>query len=136
MIDFFQNLLHKLEVNSYWAPALSFVITGVVIFIVSFISDFIAKRYLVKIVRLLIKRAHKLVGRSIEKHKIIHRLAHLAPAFAVYLMAPLFDVESIKFGATLVLVLRTLAEIYMIITVCLVIDGLLRTGEEIGRAHV
>lgn len=58
-----------------------------------------------------------------------NRLAHLAPALVIYVLAP-FALEGME---TTIAIIRGATQIYMIIILMLVVDSLLNTVEEIYR---
>ena len=102
---------------------------GVGMIVLSVIAHFVAKRYILSMLTIIISRSKTNWDDAILRRKVLKRLAYLAPAIVIYVLAPvaLADLES-----TIALV-RSATLIYMIIILMLMLDSLLNAVVDIYR---
>lgn len=113
----------------------SFLVLVFIVALLCWIAHFIAKRYVASFINLLAIRAHPVWGKSLEKHKLVRRIASLAPALVIYLCAPAFVITGVKATATFVDVVLLINKIYVIIGVGLCLNAFLDTFEEIYNTY-
>jgi len=95
---------------------------------VAILADFIVKRFIISIIKRLVKRTKNTWDDIFVKRMVFNRLAHLAPAIIIfYSLQYIFDAEG------LVTFLGNLTQSYMVLVVLLVIDAVLNAMHEIYR---
>ena len=98
-----------------------------VILVLSYLANLIAKRVIVAGASRLIKRSSRAWDDMLLKNKVLKRLSHFAPALVIYLLSPLAFPDS----PVLVAFFRNAAFIYMVIIALLVLDAFLNTFHDI-----
>ena len=99
----------------------------VAVLMLSAFADYVAKRYIVSALNFLVSKSKTQWDDAIVREGSLNRLAHLAPALVIYLLAPV-ALESLDLATMLV---RNAVFIYMIVIVVLVLVSLLNTIEDI-----
>ena len=101
-----------------------------VMLVLAYVADVVARRVIVVRVRRLASRSITHWDDHIARHRVLVRLAHVAPAVVIYYLAiPVFaDYPQVQ------LVVRQLSLIYMIAIVALAVDGALNAVTEIVKA--
>ncbi len=120
-------LLEKYDVN---ADVIAYVGLGIdilILLLVAWIADRIAKLIILRIVTAYVKRSKNEWDDLFLERKVFNNLAHLAPAFAVYQLFPLFFQE---FEGLTELLLRG-TEIYAVVVVVMVADSFLNALRDI-----
>jgi miniconductance mechanosensitive channel len=127
MLELLQNWLLNQGLNEGLTFYVARGIAVVAVLVLSFIADFVAKRYIVSALAYVISRSRAKWDDAVLRQKALSRLAHLAPALVIYVLTPIalegLDAV-IAFSISAVL-------IYMIIILMLVLDSLLNTVEDI-----
>jgi miniconductance mechanosensitive channel len=101
----------------------------VAVLCLAFAANFIAKRYILAAARHLISRSRSKWDDAIFGKRTLRRLANLAPALVLYVLAP-----AALAGLDVAIVLvRGALQIYMLLTLMLVLDSLLSAFETIYR---
>lgn len=96
--------------------------------LICFVVDFIARRILLALVASYVKRSRNTLDDIFLEKKVFKALAHLAPAIVVYNSLPfIFDDVAIN-----VILLQKLVTIYIIYMIIVVISKVLRALEHIG----
>lgn len=103
------------------------LIGAVVVLILGAFADHLAKRYIVSALNLLASKSKTKWDDAVVREGGLNRLAHLAPALVIYLLAPM-ALESLDLATTLV---RNAVLIYIIVIIVLALDSLLNAVEEI-----
>jgi miniconductance mechanosensitive channel len=98
-----------------------------IILVLSYLANLIAKRVILAGVSRLIKRSSRSWDDMFLKNKVFKRLSHLAPALVIYLLSPLAFADS----PVLVSFFRNAAFIYMVIIALFVLDSFLNTFHDI-----
>ncbi len=98
-----------------------------IIFVLSYLVNIIAKRVILAGVAKLIKSSSSSWDDKFLKNKVFKRLSHVAPALVIYLLSPLFFPDS----PLLVSFFRSGAFIYMVIIALLVLESFLDTCHDI-----
>ncbi len=132
MLSFFEGWLvgHGVEVES---AAMATTAAGILVVVVlALVADFVAKRVLVRVVVGLAKRSETSWDDVVVGRRVFHRLAHLAPALAIYFFAP--AVLGGDTGAPAII--RAGCLLFMVVAVVSVLDGLINaTVDIVGRSQ-
>ena len=101
-----------------------------VVLVLAYLADVMTRRVVVRYAQQLASRSFSHWDDHIARHRVLVRLAHVAPAVVSYYLAiPVFaDYPQVQ------LVVRQLSLIYMIATVALAVDGALNAAAEIVKA--
>ena len=90
MLEFFYNWLLSLgvepEMAEKWTAPL---LVGLCILVLSVIADFIVKRIALRTLKYVIEKTTTPWDDAFVEHRVLDRLAHLAPAVVIYLLADL-----------------------------------------------
>ena len=127
MLELLQNWLSSFGLNEKMTFYSARLIGAAVVLILSTFADYIAKRYIVSVLRFLVSKSRIRWDDAVVREGGLTRLAHLAPALVIYLLAPV-ALES--FDQAIILV-RNAVLIYMIAIFVLALVSLLNTVEEI-----
>ena len=130
MQNVFENWLVEQGVESGLA---AFGATGtgaVAVLLLALIADLVAKRVLLRAVVSLTERTESTWDDVVAERRVFHRLAHIAPALVIYLLAP--DVLGV--GVTPTTLVRAASLLYMIVVVVSVLDGALNALVDLIRA--
>ena len=124
MLEILTNWMIDFGLDMSTTNMLARGIVLVLIVILSFISYWIAKHFILKGLKSLISRTETQWDDMILKKKVFSRLAHLAPAIVIYLFAPIpfADYDLI------ISLIHGLALIYMIVMGLLALDALLNAA--------
>lgn len=125
------TLLGDLHLPEWLVFTMSFSILTVLISAAAWLGNFIAQRYLVRLLRLIADKAHREWSEIASENQLIFRIGRLVPGLLVHLSAPLYNVETLGFTASLAMVIQNAARIYLVVMVGLIIDAALHTGEMI-----
>lgn len=97
------------------------------VLILAVIADFVARRYILSALTHLISRSETQWDDAILRQRTLKRLAHLAPAMVVFVLAPI-ALEGLAF---LIDLIRGGLQVYMLVILMLVLDSLLNAAEVI-----
>ncbi len=100
------------------------------VLVLAAVANFIAKRYILFVVTHIISTSKSKWDDEILRHRALNRLANLAPALVIYVLAPL-ALEGLDFTIALI---RGGLQVYMLIILMLVLDSLLNAFEVIYRS--
>lgn len=122
-----RSLLEKYEISPEIVAYIGLGIDLLILLLVAWIADRIAKLVILRLVSSYVKHSKNQWDDLFLERKVFNNLAHLAPAFAVYQLFPLFfkDFE----GLTHLLLRAT--EIYAVVVVVLVADSFLNAVRDI-----
>ena len=100
----------------------------IVVLLLAVVADVVAKRVLLRVVLNVAKRTDAEWDDTLERRRVFHRLAHIAPALVIYYFAR----EALQAGvdaqaadALATTMVRSACLLYMIAVIVLVLDGLL-----------
>ncbi len=102
---------------------------AVVVLILSFFADYVAKRYIVSTLSFLVSRSKNKWDDAVVRAGGLNRLAHLAPALVIYVLVPM----ALKDFDLAIILVKNAALIYMIIIVVLALVSLFNAAEEIYK---
>ncbi len=89
------------------------LVLGIIIF--AWLVNFVAKTYIMHIVRKAMTKTRSRWGKILIKFNVFQRLSHLSPALAIYLLIPLIADGSYKWMDTLIHVIRTASMVYIVL---------------------
>ena len=95
--------------------------------VLSLLANFVVKHQFLRVLRFLIERTRTTWDDAVLERKVPQRLAHLAPALVIYLMAPL-PLEGLE---GVVAAVRDAMLIYMILVAVLTVDAFLNAAQDI-----
>jgi len=99
----------------------------VVVLLLSFVANFVAKRYIVSALSYVISRSKSKWDDAVLRQRTLNRMAHLAPAIVIYVLTPI----ALQGFDPAIAIIRDALLIYMIIILMLVLDSLLNTVEDV-----
>ena len=102
----------------------------VVVLLLSFVANFVAKRYIVSALSYVISRSKSRWDDAVLRQRTLNRMAHLAPAIVIFVLTPI----ALQGLDTTIAIIRDALLIYMIIILALVLDSLLNTFEDVYQS--
>ena len=99
----------------------------VVVLLLSFVANFVAKRYIVSALSYVISKSKSRWDDAVLRQSTLNRMAHLAPAIVIYILTPI----ALQGLDSAIAIIRDALLIYMIIILMLVLDSLLNTVEDV-----
>lgn len=130
MIELFESWFSAMEIGAESINFLAHSLALLIILILAVIANYITKRYLISLLNKIVNRTKFEWDDILVKRRVFTNLAHLAPAIVVYLLTPLALAGSEDITA----IVLSIAQIYMIAVVILVIDALLNSVLDIYQA--
>lgn len=127
MLEWMQNWLSAHGVNASLSLYMSYTVAVVAVLSLATAANFIAKRYILSAISLIIERSKSKWDDAILGRRTLKRLANLAPALVIYVLAP-FALAGLDFT---ILVVRGILQVYMLLTLMLVLDSLLNAFESV-----
>jgi len=101
----------------------------VAVLLLSFVANFVAKRYIVSALTYVISKSKSRWDDAVLRQRTLNRMAHLAPAIVIYVLTPI----ALQGLDPAIAIIRGALLIYMIIILMLVLDSLLNTVEDIYK---
>jgi miniconductance mechanosensitive channel len=128
-LELLQNWLVGLGISESLAFYLARGAAFVGVLILSVIANVVAKRYILSALTFVISRSKTEWDDAILRRRVLNRLAFLAPALVIYVLAPvaLAGMEST------IASIRSATQIYMILIVILALDSFLNAVVDIYR---
>ena len=111
-------------------PIVMDLIILVVLLVLAFIANYLAKRFILKLVEHFASKTSTKWDDVLVKRKFFRRLSHFAPALVIYLMSSVFFEND-----TAILVTRRIAEIYMLFVAIITIDAFLSSVVDIYHSY-
>ena len=99
----------------------------VAVLLLSFVANFVAKRYIVSALTYVISKSKSRWDDAVLRQRTLNRMAHLAPAVIIYVFTPI----ALQGLDPAIVIIRGALLIYMIIILMLVLDSLLNTVEDV-----
>ncbi len=131
------DLASPLEMSIAWLASMGLaadvavwsarVLWALLVVLLSLLANFVVKYQFLRVLRFLIARTRTRWDDAVLERRVPQRLAHLAPALVIYLLAPL-PLGGVEGG---VAVLREAMLIYMILVAVLALDALLNAAQDI-----
>ncbi len=129
MIELLREWLVTLGVNVTLAEVIIGAAAVVVVIVLSWLADLVAKRLLLGGLRRLIRRTKKTWDDILLDRRVFDRLAHIAPALVVYYAAQ----HGLADGSMAAVLITRAAVAYMILVGLLVLDSFLTAVVDIYR---
>lgn len=120
--------LSELGTPEWLTAAITITIDVILLALIAFLTDFIARKVLLNIIARIVKRSKTKWDDYFYERKVFRNLAHLLPAFLVYYAFP-FVFDDIP-GS--ILILQKLVQLYIIILVVMVANKALRALEDLA----
>ncbi|MBD3275422.1 MAG: mechanosensitive ion channel, partial [Candidatus Marinimicrobia bacterium] len=130
MIELFESWFSSMNIGAESINFLAHSLAVLAVLILAVIANFITKKYLISLLNKIVNRTTFEWDDILLKRRVFNNLAHLAPAIVVYLLAPIAFAGS----QDLVAIVLSIAQIYMIAVVVLVIDAVLNSVLDIYQA--
>ena len=125
MLEWMQNWLSAHGVNASLSLYTSYTVAVIGVLLLATAANFVAKRYILSAISHLIARSKSKWDDAILGSRTLKRLANLAPALVIYVLAPI-ALQGLDFTITLI---RGVVQVYMLLTLMLVLDSLLNAFE-------
>ena len=122
-----------LDFSVWWAMLASWFTIILGTLVVSYITNLLAKRYLLTFFDRWAERKDSAIGKAITKHHVFQRLSHIIPAIIIYGAIPWIIVDGRPLTAVLAHLVQVFAKIYMVIIMALVLSALANVVEEYYR---
>jgi len=90
MIEILENYLANLWLSAPLAKMISYCIIAVAVVLISFVANFVAKRWIVGTITRIVKKSKSTWDDILVERKVFWRLSHIAPALVIYASARLF----------------------------------------------
>ncbi len=100
------------------------------VLLLSFVANFVAKRYIVSALTYVISKSKSRWDDAVLRQRTLNRMAHLAPAIVIYVLTPI----ALQGLDPAIAIIRDALLIYMIVILMLVLDSLLNTVEDIYQS--
>jgi len=127
MLELLNTWLLDNGINESLAFYLARGVAIVAVLLLSFVANFVAKRYIVSALTYVISKSKSRWDDAVLRQRTLNRMAHLAPAVIIYVLTPI----ALQGLDPAIAIIRDALLIYMIIILMLVLDSLLNTVEEI-----
>ena len=111
-------------------PIVMDLIILAVLLVLAFIANYVAKRFILKLVEHFASKSSTKWDDVLVKRKFFRRLSHFAPALVIYLMSSVFFEND-----TAILVTRRIAAIYMLFVAIITIDAFLSSVVDIYHSY-
>lgn len=122
------RFLSQTGLSEEWIDYLTMALDILLVLILSFLVDYIARKVILRVVSRYVKRSKNQYDDILLEKRVFRSLAHLLPALVIYYSIPFLFDESVS----LIQVLQKLVVTYMIITIMSVGHKFLKALEFIG----
>ncbi len=127
MIAQIKQWLIEMGVTPFWAEVLKLIIAIGIVFIVSYLANQLAKKFISAIVSRVVRKTNIVWDDILLKNKVFHRFSHIVPALIIYYSAPFV----LKGYHEWVKSVNDLVYIYIILMAVLIIAAFLTSLNEI-----
>ncbi|MCX7862736.1 MAG: mechanosensitive ion channel family protein [Bacteroidales bacterium] len=127
MINAIKSWLIEMGVSATWAEILKLLIVIVIVFIVSYLANWLTKKFIAAIVSRIVRKTSFTWDDILLKNKVFHRFSHIVPALIIYYSCPLV----LKGYPEWIAIVRSMVYIYMIVMAMLIISAFLKALNEI-----
>jgi miniconductance mechanosensitive channel len=131
IIERLQPLFMAIGMNKPLAFMASYALLIIGILLLSFIADYLTKRYIQFISRRFLSKSPSRWIRAAVKRKLFYRLSHVAPALVIYASIPLIQLSKVSFTTDLIHFITTATIVYMIAVIVSVIMSLLKVIDDL-----
>lgn len=127
MIIEIKRWLIDLGLSDFYAELLKLVIVILIIFIISYVANFLTKKFIFVFVTRIIKRTTFTWDDILLKNKVFYRFSHIVPALIIYYSSNIV----LKEYSTWITVVKSMVYIYLIVMAMLIISAFLKSLNEI-----
>jgi len=127
MITEVKHWLIDLGLSVFWAEILKLVIVIGVVFIISYLANFLTKKFISVIISRIVKKTTFTWDDILLKNKVFHRFSHVVPALIIYHSSSIV----LKGYPDWISVVKSMVFIYMIVMAMLIISAFLKSLNEI-----
>jgi len=127
MITEVKHWLIDLGLSVFWAEILKLVIVIGVVFIISYIANFLTKKFILVIISRIVKKTNFTWDDILLKNKVFHRFSHVVPALIIYHSSSIV----LKGYPDWISIVKSMVFIYMIVMAMLIISAFLKSLNEI-----
>ena len=127
MLELLQNWFLDQGINESLTFYLARAVAGMFVLLLAAVANFVAKRYILSALTHIISRSKSQWDDAVLRQHTLKRLAHLAPALVIYVLAPI-ALEGLEFAIAFI---RGALQVYMLVIAMLVLDSLLNSAEVI-----
>ncbi len=131
MLDVIQDRLIEVGLQAPVADPLSKGIAFLAVILMSFLADRVVKLILLRWVSVVVSRTASTWDDALLEHRVLQKIAHLAPAIVIYLLAPV----ALEGSTHLILFITHVCLIYMIILGILIVDSFLNAAHDIYNTY-
>lgn len=136
MIFTIQNALENwLNVTGVVAVPLAIFVMIILILLLAWIANAIAKRYLVRLMRLGLSRARSDWADVAIKHRLVAKIAHFIPAIIIHFCAGFLVVPNYAYSQTIASIVEALAIVYALVNVGIIVTAGASTVEGIYNRY-
>ncbi|MBN2597760.1 MAG: mechanosensitive ion channel [Marinifilaceae bacterium] len=112
-------------IAEYWAIILQSLIAIIIVIIIAWICDILAKKVMISIITKLVRKTKTNWDDILLERKVFNKIAHFAPAAIIYFSAGMIDHEGLNNF------IQNGAYVYMIILAIMLIETFLNAGNDI-----
>ncbi|MFA8433014.1 MAG: mechanosensitive ion channel family protein [Marinifilaceae bacterium] len=120
-----KNWLLTEGLTEYWANVLQSTIAVIVVLILAWISDVVARKILISIISKFVRKSKTTWDDIMLERKVFNRISHFAPALIIYFSANMVDYPGLEE------LIQGTAKIYMIVLSLLLMDTFLSASNDI-----
>jgi len=129
MLDWLQNWMSAHGVGEGLSLSMAHAVAAVAVLVLAAAANFVAKRYILSALTHIVSRSRSKWDDAVLGKRTLGRLANLAPALVIYVLAPV-ALEGLDLAVALT---RGALQVYMLVTLMLVLDSLLSAFETLYR---
>ncbi len=130
ILNLINSGLLSLGISPSYVLGLSIFIAIMAIGVVSWLANYIAKHYLVKLMGIVANKLDSNWGQYLDQFRVFQRLSHLAPALIIYYSVPIFNLQGTDAIANF---LRMVSVIYMILITAFTLSAFLSSFATVYR---
>lgn len=127
MIIEIKRWLIELGLSDFYAELLKLVIVVLIVFLISYVANFLTKKFISVIVSRIVKKTTFTWDDILLKNKVFHRFSHVVPALIIYHSSNIL----LKGYSDWIAVVKSMVFIYLIIMAMLIISAFLKSLNEI-----
>lgn len=130
--EYVNNLISQSGIDNDPSNWLRTLLLIAAMIILGFLANWITKKIILNILQRIAKRTKTDWDDVLIKRRVFHKLAHIAPAIVIYLLAPvaLMDLNELVYQ-----VVQVGAKIYIVLNILMVINAFLNAGHDIYQGY-
>ena len=135
MTELIFEFYKELKLSDNLTAILSLTSLFAAICILSWLSDFITRSYIVRLVNQILKKAHPGWTGYVMQRKVVRKLSHLAPLLVFYIASPLFHLDGFEVTESLSSFVRTVSVVLLILAASISVNSFLLAFEDIYNTY-